>query len=372
MPAGPVNRTLLESYYQNPGQIYDDTMTEGAYGVLADQIDQNYYQLSSLINSGVLSPYLANMNAQGFMNSNFDIWQRGDSFTGTNIYTADRWVIGNGGGTTTVTKVSVTPGDAFSPYKYFLRFSQTSAGTSSPTLAQRIESVRTYAGMTISVRARIRSVGAGPYTVGVFAIQYFGTGGSPSSAVNTHIGDIVVTNDLQDLVVSATLPTVVGKTIGTDRNDYLAIQFNMPSNFIFDMDFAYVQVNIGESALPYQPRSIGEELLLCQRFYEKSYDLSTKPGTAVSLAGSDMGGALDTASLTFSTPFKVRKRTSPTIQVYADDGTAGAIRNVSTSSNVTSAVIGQYNEKSFRVFFNTSVLTAGNLVGYHWTADAEL
>lgn len=38
---GPVNRALLESFYQNPGDIYSDTQTEGAFDVLADTIDDN-------------------------------------------------------------------------------------------------------------------------------------------------------------------------------------------------------------------------------------------------------------------------------------------------------------------------------------------
>lgn len=42
MAEGHVNRTVLSSYYQNPGDVYDDAKTEGAYEVLAQQIDDNY------------------------------------------------------------------------------------------------------------------------------------------------------------------------------------------------------------------------------------------------------------------------------------------------------------------------------------------
>jgi hypothetical protein len=49
MPAGPVNRTELEANYQNPGEIYDDTKTEGAFNVLADQIDANWTPLSNIL-----------------------------------------------------------------------------------------------------------------------------------------------------------------------------------------------------------------------------------------------------------------------------------------------------------------------------------
>lgn len=49
MPAGPVNRALLESFYQNPGEIYDDAKTEGAFDVLADQVDDNWTSQSDLL-----------------------------------------------------------------------------------------------------------------------------------------------------------------------------------------------------------------------------------------------------------------------------------------------------------------------------------
>lgn len=49
MTAGPVNRALLESFYQNPGEIYDDTKTEGAFDVIADQIDDNWGPVSNIL-----------------------------------------------------------------------------------------------------------------------------------------------------------------------------------------------------------------------------------------------------------------------------------------------------------------------------------
>jgi hypothetical protein len=42
MAEGHVNRTVLSSYYQDSGDVYDDVQTEGAFEVLAQQIDDNY------------------------------------------------------------------------------------------------------------------------------------------------------------------------------------------------------------------------------------------------------------------------------------------------------------------------------------------
>lgn len=57
MTAGPVNRTELEANYQDPGEIYDDTKTEGAFNVIADQIDDNwadYAVVKTALNSTTL------------------------------------------------------------------------------------------------------------------------------------------------------------------------------------------------------------------------------------------------------------------------------------------------------------------------------
>lgn len=42
MAGGIVDRTLLDENFQSAGEVYDDTKTEGAINVLADQIDANW------------------------------------------------------------------------------------------------------------------------------------------------------------------------------------------------------------------------------------------------------------------------------------------------------------------------------------------
>lgn len=42
MPGGRVNRGLLEAFYQNPGDVYNDTKSEGAFETIAAQVDANW------------------------------------------------------------------------------------------------------------------------------------------------------------------------------------------------------------------------------------------------------------------------------------------------------------------------------------------
>lgn len=41
MAVGPINQALLEQNYQNPGDIYLDTKTEGAFQVVVNQVNVN-------------------------------------------------------------------------------------------------------------------------------------------------------------------------------------------------------------------------------------------------------------------------------------------------------------------------------------------
>ena len=53
---GTVNQALLESFYQDPGQVYLDSQTEGAFQVLADQINVNALIFTANGSTYLISP----------------------------------------------------------------------------------------------------------------------------------------------------------------------------------------------------------------------------------------------------------------------------------------------------------------------------
>jgi hypothetical protein len=105
-----------------------------------------------------------------------------------------------------------------------------------------------------------------------------------------------------------------------------------------------VQLEKGSTATSFDYRSIGTELALCQRYYEKSYNPDVVPATA-----SDIGrifsagnvGATTSAYITCQVQFKVSKRATPTVIIYDTVGNAGKTTRVtagigsSTNSNGT-------------------------------------
>jgi hypothetical protein len=215
------------------------------------------------------------------INGNFDIWQRGTSFTGSE-YGADRWLNARSGTTHTVTRQPFTLGQTDVPGEptYFCRTVVSSvAGAGNYAIAiQAIEGVRAFAGQqaTISFWAKADA----SKNIAIDCQQNFGTGGSPSSAVNA-IGTVkkALTASWQKITHTFTITSVAGKTLGTDGNDSLALFIWFDAGSTFNartdslgqqsgtFDIAQVQMEPGPVATLFERRPIGTELSLCQRYF---------------------------------------------------------------------------------------------------------
>jgi hypothetical protein len=128
------------------------------------------------------------------------------------------------------------------------------------------------------------------------------------------------------------------------------------------------QFEVGEQATPFEHRSFGDELARCQRYYQKSYDYGTAPGTGTN-AGAYQFLRNGTLAREPNVRYAVEMRANPTETFYASDsGTSGKVRNRSTNADVT-AVIGDSNTKGFNI---SMTVTSGQHYGFQYTADAEL
>ena len=137
---------------------------------------------------------------------------------------------------------------------------------------------------------------------------------------------------------------------------------------------ADVQLEPGPYATPFQQRLITEELELCHRYYQQTYDHGTMPGTAANTNGVLMLGnvgyawAPNQAHLTWQ--FKSRMRSVPTVTPYAP--TTGNVNNctdLTDSGDETATVI--YVGDSSATFKVTGNPGVTGLI-FHGTADAEL
>ena len=224
------------------------------------------------------------------INGDFGVWQRGTTTSVNGGYAADRWANSLVGGTVTQSRLDFPRGfsDFLNSTSFYLR--QTVSGQSlashNAITQQKIESVRSYAGQTITVLGWSRR-GSGAGNMAVEAVQNFGTGGSPSASV-TAISPTIVTlapTSFAPFAVVITVPSISGKTLGSDGNDNLTINFWTSAGSDFNartnslglnaiaVDLWGIHIRIGTwtaaDAALYRPRNPGTELALCQRYYQK-------------------------------------------------------------------------------------------------------
>jgi hypothetical protein len=137
-----------------------------------------------------------------------------------------------------------------------------------------------------------------------------------------------------------------------------------------------IQLETGEVATPFEMRSIGQELALCQRYYEKSYNVDVAPGTATSAGRIFAYGSTDgIGNVGHQIKFSAFKRTSPTMTYYTDGGTLGSWSFNRFSGSGTSTVTdgGTSGEGGSLAYVGTLTSAYVNInINGHWVASAEL
>lgn len=179
--------------------------------------------------------------------------------------------------------------------------------------------------------------------------------------------DIPVTTSTTTMAVRLACPAQHSSAAHpADANDYIEV--------------AEVMLTAGETAnniFEFCGRDIGGELLLCQKYFEKSYDIVAATGSATGV-GTHMTNTVDaTITDTFTwalgkhPEFLVKKRGSPTIFLWDDAGNAnqwvvgGAVRASATA---------WICDRGFRITNNTggNVTPSNNYAYGHWAADSEI
>jgi hypothetical protein len=338
---------------------------------------------------GVLDP------ENRIINGAFDFWQRGTSSTSFGYVAADRFANSYTGGTVTQSRQSFALGDTFGSNnpKYFLR--QTVSGQASAgnygLIGHRIEGVASYAGQTITLLGWARrSSGSG--NVAVETDQYFGGGGSPSANVRTYQGAITLTSSWAPFAVVCSVPSVSGKTLGTDGGDSVGVNFwtsagsdwNARTNSLglqtIGVDLWGVHIKVGTHTTAatdlYKQPELGPELARCQRYFWALNSASSNGNFfryATGLAGSTSGAGFTlipqvTLRATPAVSFSGAVALFDGVTVHASnnvilgaDGSSNAAVNINATT--ATAVLTQFrpyqllsnNNKTSYIFFDSEL-----------------
>ena len=229
----------------------------------------------NLTDTRTYSAQQAATNAQGLKNAlvnaaGFPINQRGAAAYSATGYTADRWLFTLGTGAAGAISYGSTPGLAPGALLNYLAWSRTTAGTTNSTFEQRIEDVSTFAGQSATLSVLVQATGLIDFFPTL--VQNFGTGGSPSTQVTTTGSTQTTINGLTTLTWTFAVPSMSGKTIGTDANtSYLSMVLNRAWNATNGATgLAYLcafQLELGTTATALEIPRQAETLLLCQRYY---------------------------------------------------------------------------------------------------------
>ena len=312
---------------------------------------------------GAVAPYVSGKNM--LINGGFDNWQRGTTFTGfgTGVYTADRWFAVSNSATYTVTRMDATSTEPVGS-NYFARIQATVAGIFDFTLCQPIESAIFNAAkgqeMTISFYAR-SSTNA---SVSVF-LKRNTSEGKVFYYEGTTIASRFVTLNSSWVRYTVSVPAVPKSN--TDQGLTLNLQTSSGLGSI--IDFFGVQMEFGSAATPFSRAggSIGGELALCQRYYQRwAISSFTKIGTGVTYDSSNIFACV--------VPIKTTMRATPTLAaagLAAFDGsgtyTATLGTNLSTTNNIAFDLT-----VSGAVALRVQQIGGNNTANAYFEASAEL
>jgi len=132
-----------------------------------------------------------------------------------------------------------------------------------------------------------------------------------------------------------------------------------------------VQLEAGSVASPFERRDYGRELMMCQRYYQKSYNTDVAPGTNTTTgAKTSRVYNTDTFLPQMETRLLVSMRASPTVTWYTTAGTSGSI-NVGGGTNTINT---QYDTamNSTGWFYVNGSVASGNQITGHFVASVEL
>jgi hypothetical protein len=154
-----------------------------------------------------------------------------------------------------------------------------------------------------------------------------------------------------------------------DCSNGIEIEVKADCGVVTAKNFRTTEWQLEESSVTsFERKSYQQEKTACQRFYEKTYDDGTAPGTATQNGAISCATQATNQACSFMWPFKVSKRAAPTCRAYSTS--SGTIDKVwGNVAGDTTPILSNIGENGIYAYASFVSIQTGYA---QFTADAEL
>lgn len=312
------------------------------------------------------------------VNAGIDFWQAGTSTTvanGSSTYLADQFYVKNSLGTNGVITYSqataVTNGSKFGA-SVQITTAPTAAQANGCEFYQVLENAATIQTLGQSVSSSILVKALGNVNQVGIAIVYATTEVKPTTVLGT---EATVTVNSSTFTLASVLNQAVSTTPTTSGVIGFRVRITgVSTGNTYDLNNGFIVeqavLNIGSTAMSFAraSNSIEQEIASCQRFYEKSYELTTNPGNNTTTGICQYWGAITGNKFGGMVFYKVRKRTGANITLYDKVGNSGKVSNAN-GDNQTGTIESTQGSTGFAV---TTTAAGNERVLFHYVAESRI
>ena len=291
-------------------------------------------------------------NPNLLINGDFQVWQRGTSFnynsiTNCNIFTADRWrlIQGGEGATANILKTSEVEENTL-----------TISGFIKPSgiemaLSQKLD-------------YPLQKEDGKSYTL---SLLYSSTLNAELCIREYETNNIIERIAMPSSVSISRVSFTFDSSRLSKKNNRVEIYISFGSEKTYDNDqinLSNIKLEVGSVATPFVPRLYGEELALCQRYYENGYSNMIAANTYF------LNGYIKL----------VPKRVAPTVKIYSSTNhtlnkVSDFLDGTEITTNVSSVRVSDEHDGLngiHAIGTDNGGLSTGTAYSFSWTADAEI
>lgn len=325
---------------------------------------------------------LSGVGKNVLINGCFRLNQRAAASNADDTYAHDRWNILTQTGTVAATTQTLVENGTAS----MMRITQSQASAQRFGVEQIVEAANAYPlrGQAVTLSARVRM--SASTTLRYAILEWTGTADTVTSDVvndwtsgmftagNFFLGSsLTVTATGSTALTANTLTSIsLTATLGSSVNNLIVLFWTDSTQAQnVTLDIGNAQIERGGAATAFERRPIGQEVALCQRYFEKTYSIGVAPGTVTSTGVITALGLNSLNRPSVSWPTKVTKRADPTIVFYSSNsGATGKCYNTNTAADLD---VGLLAASDGTISWFVSATPASlNLFYFHLTAEIEL